>query len=65
MTGVLLQQTAGGTLSPGIIVALVLVVFTSSLALVVTLGLARRIRAIGDAGEASGERRTPEEDGDD
>lgn len=62
MSATVLQQVAGGTLSPGIIIALVLVVVASSLALAVTIGLARRIKAIGDAGQASGEVRTPEDD---
>ena len=47
-----LQQATGGTLSPGVIIALALVVFTSSLALAAMVGLARRIKAIGDAGQA-------------
>lgn len=62
MSVAVLQQAVGGTLSPGIIIALVLVVVASSLALVVTIGLARRIKAIGDAGQASGEPRTPDDE---
>lgn len=62
MSTTILQQAAIGAISPGIIIALLIVVVASSLALVVTLGLARRIKAIGDAGQASGVPRTPDDE---
>ncbi len=60
--GALLQQPASGTFSPEIIVALALVVLGSSLALGIAVGISKRIKAIGDAGPASGKGRTADEE---
>lgn len=65
MFATLLQQAASGTFSAGIIIALVLVVVASSLALGVTVGLTRRIKSIGDEGQASGQNRMPDDEEDD
>ncbi len=62
MIGALLQQPASGTFSPEIIVALALVVLGSSLALGIAVGISKRIKAIGDAGPASGKGRTADEE---
>ncbi len=60
--GVLLQQPASGTFSPGIIIALALVILASSLALGIAVGLSKRIKAIGDAGPATAKGRVPDEE---
>ncbi|HZG65878.1 MAG TPA: hypothetical protein VEZ12_03995 [Herpetosiphonaceae bacterium] len=65
MIGALLQQPASGTFSPGIIIALALVVLASSLALGIAVGLSKRIKAIGDAGPATGKGRVPDEEDED
>ncbi len=62
MIGALLQQPASGTFSPGIIIALALVLLASSLALGIAVGFSKRIKAIGDAGPASGKGLTADED---
>ncbi len=61
----LLQQPVSGMFSPEIIVALALVVLASSLALGIAVGLSKRIKAIGDAGPATGKGRVPDEEDED
>ena len=57
----LLEQALGGRLPMPVVIALVIIVAASVLALIVSLRVARRIRAIGDAGDAqsgAGEERS-------
>ena len=49
----LLQQTAAAGLPPAVLIALALAVAASLLALLVSIRIARRIRAIGEAGQPS------------
>ncbi|GEM_PF-5916415 len=48
MFAIILAQTTGGSLSPAILLALFLIAMTSTLALIVSVRIARRIRAIGE-----------------
>ncbi len=48
MFAIILAQSTGDTLSPAILFALFLIAMTSALALIVSVRIARRIRAIGE-----------------
>jgi hypothetical protein len=48
----LLEQTLGARLPTPVVIALIFIVAASVLALIISLRVARRIRAIGDAGDA-------------
>ena len=60
----LLEQTLGARLPTPVVIALIIIVAASVLALVISLRVARRIRAIGDAGDAqAGADEEPRDDG--
>jgi hypothetical protein len=52
MWAALLEQISGARLPLPVVIALIIIVAASALALIISLRVARRIRAIGDAGDA-------------
>ncbi len=52
MLAALLEQTMDPRLPTPVVIALIIIVAASVLALIISLCVARRIRAIGDAGDA-------------